>query len=61
MIAYRVQRREAGEEPHTRIDTALETQARVKFREGGKRLVFCVVAVNKAGHEMASNVVTAGF
>nr|VFK00140.1 MAG: Fibronectin type III domain-containing protein [Candidatus Kentron sp. LFY] len=59
--AYRVERRELGAEPWTRIDMAMETSARVADQPQGTKFEFCVVAVNKAGDGARSNVVTAAL
>nr|VFJ89699.1 MAG: Fibronectin type III domain-containing protein [Candidatus Kentron sp. LFY] len=57
--AYRVERRAPGDDAWTRIDTAMETEARVSNQPQGEKFEFCVVAVNKAGDGARSNVVTA--
>jgi len=59
VAAYRVERREPGEDAWTRVDTALSTDARVAGQPKGKKFEFRVVAVNKVGDGVASNVVTA--
>nr|VFJ95287.1 MAG: hypothetical protein BECKLFY1418B_GA0070995_10683 [Candidatus Kentron sp. LFY] len=57
--AYRVERRAPGNDAWTRIDTAMETEARVSNQPQGEKFEFCVVAANKAGDGARSNVVTA--
>nr|VFK10960.1 MAG: Fibronectin type III domain-containing protein [Candidatus Kentron sp. LPFa] len=58
VAAFRIQRREAGQVDWSLVEVAMETQARVSDQARGKRLEFCVVAVNKAGEGEASNAVT---
>nr|VFK40962.1 MAG: Fibronectin type III domain-containing protein [Candidatus Kentron sp. SD]VFK46719.1 MAG: Fibronectin type III domain-containing protein [Candidatus Kentron sp. SD] len=55
---FRIQRREAGAADWSLVEMAMETKARVSDQARGKRLEFCVVAVNKAGVGEASNTVT---
>nr|VFK17460.1 MAG: Fibronectin type III domain-containing protein [Candidatus Kentron sp. LFY] len=55
---YRIERREAGAADWSLAEMAMETKARVAGQERGKRLEFCVVAVNKAGEGKESNTVT---
>nr|VFJ93096.1 MAG: Fibronectin type III domain-containing protein [Candidatus Kentron sp. H]VFJ93840.1 MAG: Fibronectin type III domain-containing protein [Candidatus Kentron sp. H]VFK00497.1 MAG: Fibronectin type III domain-containing protein [Candidatus Kentron sp. H] len=59
VAAYRVQRREPGQDAWEKIDTALETEARIEEQESGKKFEFCVVAMNKAGDGPISNEITA--
>ena len=60
VTAYQVLRRTLGEETWTLAAMALEPEARVENQEQGKKFEFCVVAVNKAGDGLESNIVTAG-
>nr|VFJ55221.1 MAG: Fibronectin type III domain-containing protein [Candidatus Kentron sp. FM]VFJ55785.1 MAG: Fibronectin type III domain-containing protein [Candidatus Kentron sp. FM]VFK10971.1 MAG: Fibronectin type III domain-containing protein [Candidatus Kentron sp. FM] len=59
VVAYRVQRREVGQDAWANIDTALVTSARLENQESGKKFEFCVVAMNKAGDGQLSNEITA--
>nr|VFK33894.1 MAG: Fibronectin type III domain-containing protein [Candidatus Kentron sp. MB]VFK36130.1 MAG: Fibronectin type III domain-containing protein [Candidatus Kentron sp. MB]VFK77657.1 MAG: Fibronectin type III domain-containing protein [Candidatus Kentron sp. MB] len=59
VVAYRVQRREPGEDAWKRIDTSLETEITVEDQRRGKKFEFCVVAMNKTGDGPISNEITA--
>jgi len=56
-----VQRREEGSDVWVDAGIAMETKITLSGQEGGKRFVYGVVAINKAGEDEASNSVLATF
>lgn len=56
--AYRIQRRRHAEETQEEAGTSVETQALLSGQERGVGLVYHVIAVNKAGEGIPSNIVT---
>nr|VFK16526.1 MAG: Fibronectin type III domain-containing protein [Candidatus Kentron sp. LFY] len=59
IASYKIQRREDGSEHWTDVGVALERKISLSGQESGKRLVFRVVAINKAGEGKPSNGVLA--
>nr|VFK34571.1 MAG: hypothetical protein BECKMB1821I_GA0114274_107612 [Candidatus Kentron sp. MB] len=59
VAAYKAQRRDDGTDRWIDVGMAMETALDVSDQESGKRFLFRVVAVNKAGDGEASNVVQA--
>nr|VFK79389.1 MAG: Fibronectin type III domain-containing protein [Candidatus Kentron sp. SD] len=54
---YRIERREAGASTWSLAETSIEREITSVGQERGKALEYCVVAMNKAGRGMESNVV----
>jgi hypothetical protein len=59
VTAYRIRRSRADVEQWQDVGMSVDTSALVSGQERGVQLVFRVIAVNKAGEGMPSNIVTA--
>nr|VFK44979.1 MAG: Fibronectin type III domain-containing protein [Candidatus Kentron sp. TC] len=59
VASYKIQRREEGSEAWVDVGVALDPNAAVSGQPSGKRLVFRVVAINKAGEGKPSNGILA--
>nr|VFK11459.1 MAG: Fibronectin type III domain-containing protein [Candidatus Kentron sp. LPFa]VFK24549.1 MAG: Fibronectin type III domain-containing protein [Candidatus Kentron sp. LPFa] len=59
IASYKIQRREDGSEHWSDVGVTLERKITLSGQESGKRLVFRVVAINKAGEGKPSNGVLA--